>query len=55
MRIQYMSDLHFEFRENSRHINITDSPDGRYTVLAGDIFYLKDRVTPFGEFLEMGF
>lgn len=55
MRIQYMSDLHFEFRENSRYIKQNRFPvTGDILVLAGDIFYLKDRVAPLGEFLEMG-
>ena len=61
MKIQYMSDLHFEFRENSRYIKHNEFPvTGDILVLAGDIFYLKDKVSPlssgsFGEFLEMGF
>ena len=51
MRIQYMSDLHFEFRENSRYIKQNRFPvTGDILVLAGDIFYLKDRVAPLGNF-----
>jgi predicted phosphodiesterase len=53
MKIQYMSDLHFEFRENSRHIKHNRFPvTGDILVLAGDIFYLKDRVAPLGNFWE---
>ena len=44
MRIQYMSDLHFEFRENSRYIKQNRFPvTGDILILAGDIFYLRDR------------
>jgi len=44
MKIQYMSDLHFEFRENSRYIKHNEFPvTGDILVLAGDIFYLKDK------------
>ncbi|VDR35507.1 Uncharacterised protein [Alistipes sp. cv1] len=53
MKIQYMSDLHFEFRENSRYIKHNEFPvTGDILVLAGDIFYLKDRVAPLGNFWE---
>ena len=53
MRIQYMSDLHFEFRENSRYIKQNRFPvTGDILVLVGDIFYLKDRVAPLGNFWE---
>ena len=39
MRIQYMSDLHFEFRENSRYNKTKQiSGTGDILVLAGDIF-----------------
>lgn len=55
MKIQYMSDLHFEFRENSRYIKHNEFPvTGDILVLAGDIFYLKDKVSPFIKILEMG-
>ena len=48
MKIQYMSDLHFEFRENSRYIKHNEFPvTGDILVLAGDIF-------PFIKILEMG-
>ena len=48
-----MSDLHFEFRENSRYIKQNRFPvTGDILVLAGDIFYLKDRVAPLGNFWE---
>jgi len=51
-----MSDLHFEFRENSRYIKHNEFPvTGDILVLAGDIFYLKGQSGSFGEFLEMGF
>ena len=41
MKIQYMSDLHFEFRENSRYIKHNEFPvTGDILVLAGDIFCL---------------
>ena len=53
MKIQYMSDLHFEFRENSRYIKHNGFPvTGDILVLAGDIFYLKDRAAPLGNFWE---
>lgn len=55
MKIQYMSDLHFEFRENSRYIKHNEFPvTGDILVLAGDIFYLKDRVAPLGNFWKTG-
>jgi len=51
MKIQYMSDLHFEFRENSRYIKHNEFPvTGDILVLAGDIFYLKDKVSPLSRF-----
>ena len=46
MRIQYMSDLHLEFKENSRLVIDYDFPaTGDILVLAGDTMYLKDRTT----------
>ena len=55
MRIQYMSDLHFEFRENSRYIKQNRFPvTGDILVLAGDIFYLKDRVSGNGHLKTIG-
>ena len=43
MRIQYMN-LHLEFQENSRYLRYNELPvTGDVLVLAGDIFYLKDK------------
>lgn len=47
MKIQYMSDLHLEFQENSIFLKQNKIPvTGEILVLAGDIFYLKDKITP---------
>ena len=47
MKIQFMSDLHLEFMENSRYIKHLEIPvTGDVLVLAGDLFYLKDSIAP---------
>lgn len=51
MRIQYMSDLHLEFSENSMFLKQNEIPvTGEVLALAGDIFYLKDKITPRAKF-----
>ena len=46
MRIQYMSDLHMEFAENSRYIKHNEFPaTGDVLVLAGDT-YLRMNISP---------
>ena len=51
MKIQYMSDLHLEFRENSRFVKELEIPvTGDVLVLAGDTMYLRDTTAPLGRF-----
>ena len=51
MRIQYMSDLHMEFTENTRFIKANEfQANGDVLVLAGDTFYLQDIVAPKNRF-----
>ena len=45
MNIQYMSDLRLDFSDNSRQIKHNELPiTGDILVLAGDIFYLKNKM-----------
>ena len=47
MRIQFMSDLHMEFYDNSRYLKAFEfEAKGDVLVLAGDTFYLRDIITP---------
>ena len=52
MRIQYMSDLHLEFSDNSRWIKHNELPvTGDILVLAGNIFYQKKSLESKTQFL----
>ena len=59
MKIQYASDLHLEFRENSRYLRDNPIiPVGDVLVLAGDIGYLNDdayETHPFWDFVSENF
>ncbi len=47
MKIQYMSDLHLEFRDNVQYIKDNEFPvTGDVLVLAGDTTYLRDTTVP---------
>ena len=47
MKIQYMSDLHMEYAENSRYLKKVEFPvTGDVLVLAGDTFYLNNTTAP---------
>ncbi len=47
MKIQYMSDLHLEFRDNMQYIKDNEFPvTGDVLVLAGDTAYLRDTTVP---------
>lgn len=51
MKIQYMSDLHMEFVENSRYLKDVEIPvTGDVLVLAGDTFYLNNTTAPLSKF-----
>lgn len=48
-----MSDLHMEFKGNSIFLKRNEIPvTGEVLVLAGDIFYLKDKIAPRAKFWE---
>ncbi len=47
MKIQYMSDLHLEFGENTQYIKDNEFPvTGEVLVIAGDTAYLKNATMP---------
>lgn len=47
MKIQYMSDLHLEFADNSRYFKHNELPvTGVILVLAGDISFISKTVSP---------
>jgi len=55
MKIQYCSDLHLEFEENSRYLSVHPLPvRGEILILAGDIIPLLDEFfhQPFFRFIE---
>lgn len=51
MKIQYMSDLHMEFADNSKYLKNNELPvTGDILVLAGDTFYLNNTIAPLSRF-----
>lgn len=53
MKVQYVSDLHLEFRENRHFLNKATFPvEGDVLVIAGDTFYLNDTTLSQNKFLK---